>query len=87
MYKEADSNAPQVILTHAIEQMKVEQGDKFDINKINLAELSRRTGISRGKLRHYKKDDFIIKPHGRTGLKSETTVLTGFTGVIDDMCV
>jgi hypothetical protein len=85
MYKEADSNDPQVILTHAIEQMKVEQGDKFDINKINLAELSRRTGISRGKLRHYKKDDFIIKPHGRTGLKSETTVLTGFTGVIDDM--
>ena len=54
MYKEADSNDPQVILTHAIEQMKVEQGDKFDINKINLAELSRRTGISRGKLRHYR---------------------------------
>ena len=46
MKKENDSNDPQVILTHAIEQMKVEQGDKFDINKINLAELSRRTGIS-----------------------------------------
>jgi hypothetical protein len=28
MYKEADSNDPQVILTHAIEQMNVEQGDK-----------------------------------------------------------
>ena len=85
MNKETESNDLQVILTHAIEQMKQEQGDKFDMNKINLAELERRTGISRGKLRHYKKDAFIIKPHGRTGRRAEVTVLTGYTGIIDDL--
>ena len=30
MNKETESNDLQVILTHAIEQMKQEQGDKFD---------------------------------------------------------
>ena len=85
MNKETKSNDLQAILTHAIEQMKQEQGDKFDLDKINLAELGRRTGISRGKLRHYKKDGFTIRPHGRTGRKAEITVLTGYTGIIDDL--
>lgn len=35
----------------AIEQMMAEQGDKFSLEKINLAELERRTGISRARLR------------------------------------
>ncbi len=34
----------------AIEQMMVEQGEKFSLEKINLADLGRRTGISRAKL-------------------------------------
>ena len=69
MNKDYKSNDPQTILTQAIDQMKMELGDKFDPEKINLAELERRTGISRSRLRRYKKDGFIIKPHGRTGLK------------------
>lgn len=85
MNKENKSNDLQVILTQAIEQMKMELGDRFNIDKINLAELERRTGISRAKLRHYKKDSFIIKPHGRTGQKAEVTVLTGYTGFLDDL--
>ena len=85
MNKENKSNDLQVILTQAIEQMKMELGDRFNIDKINLAELERRTGISRAKLRHYKKDGFIIKPHGRTGQKAEVTVLTGYTGFLDDL--
>ena len=80
MNKDYKSNDPQTILTQAIDQMKMELGDKFDPEKINLAELERRTGISRSRLRRYKKDGFIIKPHGRTGLKAEVTVLTGYTG-------
>ena len=67
MNKDYKSNDPQTILTQAIDQMKMELGDKFDPEKINLAELERRTGISRSRLRRYKKDGFIIKPHGRTG--------------------
>ena len=41
--------------------------------------------ISRSRLRRYKKDGFIVKPHGRTGRKAEVTVLTGYTGLLDDL--
>ena len=85
MKKDIDSNDPQVILTHAIEKMKQEAGESFSFEKINLAELERRTGISRGKLRHYQKDGFIIKPHGRNGRKADVTVLTGYTAVLDNL--
>ncbi|WP_207637479.1 hypothetical protein [Butyrivibrio sp. XPD2002] len=67
-----------------MDKMKQEMGDSYSIDKVNLAELERRTGISRSKLRRYKKDGFIIKPHGNTGRKAEVTVLTGYTGVIDE---
>ena len=85
MSKTTNSNDLQEILTQAIEQMKLEAGENFDLDKINLAELSRRTKISRGRLRRYQKDGFIIKPHGRTGQKAKVTVLTGFTGVLDNL--
>ncbi|WP_207302868.1 hypothetical protein [Lachnoclostridium sp. Marseille-P6806] len=54
MNKTTNSNDSQEILSHAIEQMKQELGGKFDPEHINLAELERRTGISRGRLRHYQ---------------------------------
>lgn len=85
MNRETTSNDPQEILTQAIEAMKAEMGEKFDLEKINLAELGRRTGFTRAQLRRYKKNKFVITPHGRTGQKAEVTVLTGYTGVIDDM--
>ena len=40
---ENKSNDLQSIITQVIEEMKSEQGDKFDLNKINLAEMERRT--------------------------------------------
>ena len=85
MHKKDIGNDLQEILSQAISQMKVEQGEKFDLQHSNLAELERRTGITRAKLRRYKADGFIIKPYGNTGRKAETTVLSGFTGVIDDL--
>ena len=72
-------------LTQVLEEMKREQGDSFSLDKINLTELGRRTGISRKKLRRLKKNGFQEKPHGLTGRKAEVTVLTGFTGVIDEL--
>ena len=39
------------ILAQALEEMKIEQGEKFSLETVNLAELGRRTGISRKKLR------------------------------------
>lgn len=82
---ETNNDLTQAILSQAIEQIKLEKGDLFDLSKINLADLERRTGISRAKLRRFKKSDFIIQPHGRTGMKAETTVLTGYTGLLDDL--
>ena len=85
MHKKDVGNDLQEILTQAIEQMKIEQAEKFDLQKINLAELERRTGITRAKLRRLKANGFIILPHGNTGKKAAATVLSGFTGVIDDL--
>ena len=43
---ENNSNDLQTIITQVIEEMKSEQGDKFDINRINLAEIiSGYTGV------------------------------------------
>ena len=83
--KQETRNDSQVILTQAIDQLKKEYGNKLDISNINLAELERRTGISRSRLRKLKNDGFVFKPHGRTGKKANETVLTGFTGVLDNL--
>jgi len=85
MHEECNSNDLQEIISCAIEQMKQEAGEAFDRNKINLAELERRTHISRSKLRTLKKNDFIVKPHGRTGQKAESVKLTGYTDTIDSL--
>lgn len=78
------SNDLEEIVTQALEGMKKESGDKFDLNKVNLAELERRTGISRAKLRRIKRNGFRVLPNGNKGKRHEVTVLTGFTGLIDD---
>ena len=65
----------------AIEQMMVEQGDKFSLEKVNLAELERRTGISRARLRRMKEHDFEDAEHASKGRKASTTLLSGYTGI------
>ena len=54
-------------IAQALQQMKAELGDKFSLKKVNLAELSRRTGISRKRLRNAKKHGFRITVHWNTG--------------------
>lgn len=82
---ENNSNGLQSIITQAIEEMKSEQGDKFDLNKINLAELGRRTGLTRAQLRRLKKNGFQVTPHALTGRRADATIISGYTGVIDDL--
>lgn len=60
-------------MAQALQQLKTEQGDKFSLDKVNLAELSRRTGISRKKLRNAKKHGFKILVHGNSGRKKDKT--------------
>ena len=83
--KEYINNGLQEIVTQAIDQMKADYGEKFDIDHINLAELGRRTKLPRHVLRRLKKDGFVVKPHGNASRKAEVTVMSGYTGVVDDM--
>ena len=70
-------------IAQAIEEMKAEQGKNFSLERINLAELERRTGVSRAKLRRLKANGFQSKPHAATGKRPETTVLSGYSAVLD----
>lgn len=72
-------------VAEAIKQMMAEQGDKFSLKKINLADLGRRTGISRAKLRRMKEHDFEDVQHALKGRKATTTLLSGYTGILDGL--
>ena len=84
---ENNSNDLQTIITQVIEEMKSEQGDKFDPNKINLAEMGRRTGLTRAQLRRIKANGFLVVPHALIGRKAASTIISGYTGVIDDLLI
>ena len=46
------------IIAQAIEEMKEVQGESFSLENVNLAELERRTGITRSRLRRIKANVF-----------------------------
>ena len=71
-------------MSHALEEMKAKQGGQLELKDVLPAELSGRTAISRKPLRIIKKDGFVIKEQGLKGSHHEKTVLTGYTGLIDD---
>lgn len=85
MNEETNDNDLQEIITQYLQDLKKQLGENYDSSKVNLAEMERITGISRGKLRKIKKDGFVVKPHGNAGKKAASTVLTGFTGVVDSL--
>ena len=78
-----ERNDLQATITQVLQEMEAVAGGKFDISKVNLAELQRRTGISRKKLRNLKKQGFVVKAHALTGRKHEKTKLTGYTDIVD----
>ena len=83
--KETKSNGLEDIISQAIEEMKSEQGNNFSQEKIDLAELERRTGVSRAKLRRLKANHFNQKPHGLVGQKQKSTVLSGYSAYLDKL--
>lgn len=83
--KENNCNGYEAIIAQAIEEMKSKSGIDLSPEEINLAELERLTGISRGKLRGLKKNKFKMKPHGLSGKKATQTVLTGYAGIINSL--
>lgn len=83
--KEEKFNGLQEILTQNLNEMKEEAGESFSLEKVNLAELERRTGISRARLRRLKENGFVVKPHGLRGRTSNNNVIHSFSGVIDGL--
>ena len=69
------------IIAQAIEEMKEVQGESFSLENVNLAELERRTGITRARLRRMKANGFKSVPHGRSGQKADYAVLKKRTGI------
>ena len=83
--KELYSNGFASSIAQAIEEMKAEQGDGFSLDRINLAELERRSGVSRGKLRRLKRNGFQDLPRSSKGRKHAAIKLSGYTGIIDSL--
>ena len=61
--KETSSNSLAPIIAQVIEEMKAEQGKNFSLEQINLAELGRRTGLSRAKLSHLMDAETWMNAH------------------------
>ena len=80
-----ERNDLQKMITQALEEIKEAEGEKFDLDKINLALVSRKTGLSRSRLRRIKANGFIVPEHGLKGKASDPGVLSGYTGLIDDL--
>ena len=83
--KTNERNDLQEIIDKALDGMAREAGGALDPGSVNLAEFSRRTGLSRSRARTLKQKGSKAMRHGRCGMKADVTVLTGHTGVIDDL--
>lgn len=80
--KGIQSNGFLPIIAQAIAEMEAQHGEFSSIDEINLAELGRRTGLSRAKLRRLKANGFCKTVHGLVGKKKEH-ILDGYSAVLD----
>lgn len=83
MDRESERIGLQEIIDKAIDDIARETGDSFELDHMNLAEFSRRTGLSRSRARTLKAKGFVVTPHGRCGMKAKSTVISGFEGVVN----
>lgn len=73
------NNSDKLSLSQALDLIKDREKENFSLEKVNLAELKRLTGITRAKLRRLKENNFKETQHGLKGRKSSATVLSGIT--------
>ena len=69
--KGIQSNGFMPIIAQAISDMEAERGEFSSIDEINLAELGRRTGLSRARLRRLKANGFCETAHRLVGKEKE----------------
>ena len=80
-----ENNSDKLSLPQALNLINDREKDSFCLEKINLTKLQRLAGITRAKLRRLKENRFKEKQHGLQGCKSQSTVLSGFIGIIDNL--
>lgn len=74
------------ILAQVLEEMKAEAGESFCLERINLAEVGRRTGISRARLRTWKRNGCKVAPHGNAGkAHPEARKLSGYEETLNGL--
>lgn len=83
--KQLNSAAMSPAVAKAIEQMMSEQGDKFSLEKVNLAELEHHTEISRARMCQTKEHGFEDTEHATKGRKANSALLNGYTGILDGL--
>lgn len=79
--KELLGNGLDTIVSQALQKMKEEQGESFHIETVNLAALQRMTGISRGRLRRWKKN--LLSPE--QNFRKRKSILDDYTSVLDHL--
>jgi hypothetical protein len=79
----SERSALQEIIDNALRDMRREAGGELGLERVNLAEFCRRTGLSRSRARTIKEHGFRALPHGRTGQKAARTVMSGHEAVAD----
>lgn len=72
-----ERNDLQDIIDKALSDMAEDAGHPIDLSDVNLAELRRRTGLTRSRLRTIQKNGFKVRPHANTGRKAGGTKMTG----------
>lgn len=60
MTNENNSNGLQAVVSHALATLKEKNGKNFDLQKVNLAELQRMTGIFRSRLHRLEENNFQV---------------------------
>ena len=79
--KEILGNGLDTIVSQALQKMKEEQSESFRIETVNLAALQRMTGISRARLRRWKRN--LLSPEQCS--RKKKSILSDYTSVLDHL--
>ena len=79
--KEILGNGLDNIVSQALQKMKEVQGESFRIETVNLAALQRMTGISRARLRRWKRN--LLSPEQCS--RKKKSILSDYTSVLDHL--
>lgn len=80
-----ERNGLQEIIDKALREMAEDVGHPIAPEDVNLAELGRRTGLTRSRLRTLKRKGFKVAPRTDAGKKAEVTKMTGHEQVGDEL--